>query len=80
MKAESHPVDLHPKSGRYVLRFRFAGREFKCSLKTTDSREAFAGQAWFEETQRLVERGLLTVPPDGEKNEWNHRISKKATR
>lgn len=57
-------LELDPKSKRYRLRFRFAGRGCKRSLGTTSKREAIAAQVRFEETLRLVESGRLTIPPD----------------
>lgn len=59
-------LELDPRSKRYRLRFRFAGRACKRSLETTSEREAIAAQVRFVETRRLVESGRLTMPPDAD--------------
>ncbi|MEM9352563.1 MAG: tyrosine-type recombinase/integrase [Planctomycetota bacterium] len=59
-------LEQDPKSKRYHLRFRYAGREFKRFLKTQDYREALTLQLRMEETQRLVEQGRLIIPPDAD--------------
>lgn len=59
-------LELDPRSKRYRLRFRFAGRACKRSLETTSKREAIAAQVRFLETRRLVESGRLTIPPDAD--------------
>lgn len=50
-------------SGRYRIRFYFAGQEFKRSIKTKDEKTALGVQARVEETVRLLEQGRLEVPP-----------------
>ncbi len=49
-------------SGRYRIRFRFAGAEYKRSLKVTTEREAEALLGRVEETILLIERGRLELP------------------
>lgn len=50
----------------YRIRFRYAGREYKRSLKTGISREAHAAKGRIEETILLLERGRLEMPADGD--------------
>ena len=55
-------LELNPSSNRYHVRFRFAGRAFKRSLKTSDRMEAEAALARVTETMSLVDRGVLELP------------------
>ena len=50
-------------SGRYRIRFRYAGKPYKRSLKTSEKRAAENAVGRVEETIRLLERGRLDVPP-----------------
>ena len=52
------------KSGKYRVRFRFAGSEYNRTLNTTDPVEAKATLARVEEIIRLIERGRLDLPTD----------------
>ena len=49
-------------SDRYRIRFRFAGQEYKRSIKTADPRSAEAARVRIEETIRLIEAGRLQIP------------------
>ena len=49
-------------SGRYRIRFRYEGRSFKRSLKTSDRREALSVVGRVDETLRLIQRGRIDVP------------------
>jgi integrase len=53
-------------SSRYRLRFRYADRSYKRSLKTTDQREARTVASRVEETIRLLEHGRLQIPPNAD--------------
>jgi hypothetical protein len=54
-------------SGKYHIRFRFAGMSFKRSLKTSNKQEARSAQGRIEETLRLLERGSLSIPVGAER-------------
>lgn len=56
-------LEHDPTSGHYRVRFRYDGRPYKRSLKTTERREADAVLGRIEETIRLLERGRLEMPP-----------------
>jgi integrase len=56
-------LERHPTSGRYKVCFRWAGRQFKKTVRTTDPHEAEAVLRRVEETIGLAERGRLDVPP-----------------
>jgi len=49
-------------SGQYRARFRFAGREYKRSLRTSEYKEAKALLGRIDYTVRLIERGELEIP------------------
>lgn len=49
-------------SGRFRIRFRFAGEEYKRSLKVSDRKEADGIRGRVEETILLLERGRLVLP------------------
>jgi len=51
-------------SRRFLVRFRYAGREYKRSLKTCDRREAVSILGRIQETITLIERGRMTMPHD----------------
>ena len=53
-------------SNRYRLRFRYAGRAYKRSLKTTNQREARTVASRVDETIRLLEHGRLEIPPEAD--------------
>ena len=57
-------IELDEESGNYRIRFRFEGRPFKRSLKTSDHRLANARLGQIEGTLLLIESGRLEVPPD----------------
>lgn len=52
-----------PESGVYYVRFRFAGQQFKRSLRTRLEGAAAAALSRIEETIGLLERGRLDMPP-----------------
>ena len=64
--------DTH--SDQYHIRFRFAGRSFKRSLKTDREAHAAASLARLTETISLVRRGVLELPPDVEAERILRRI------
>ncbi|MFO0940047.1 MAG: hypothetical protein U0930_04705 [Pirellulales bacterium] len=53
-------LDHHPTSKHYLIRFRFAGRSYKRSLKTTNQKLAETAVARVEET---ISRGVLETHP-----------------
>lgn len=53
-------------SGRYHVRFRYAGMSFKRSVKTSSEKEARSVLGRIEETLRLLERGSLAIPADAD--------------
>ncbi len=54
--------DLDPKSGRFHIRFRYAGKPFKRSLKLDGEREAGRVCGVVEETLKDLQRGRLVMP------------------
>jgi len=50
-------------SGHFHVSFRLAGRKFKRSLDTKSESVARAMAGRIEENIKLVERGILTMPP-----------------
>ena len=59
-------IEYDEASGRYRIRFRYAGKPYKRSLKTSEKREAEAIVGRVEETIRLLERGRLDIPLDAD--------------
>ena len=59
-------VQREKGSGFFYIRFRYGGRPFRRSLKTTNEREAEAVKGRVEETIILLERGRLEIPPEAE--------------
>ena len=59
-------LEYDAASSRYRLRFRYADRAYKRSLKTTDQCEAKTVASRVEETIRLLEHGRLEIPPDAD--------------
>ncbi|MEN1678299.1 MAG: hypothetical protein AAGJ46_01810 [Planctomycetota bacterium] len=55
-------LELDPSSGRYRVRFRYAGQAFKRSLRTKRQRVANAAFGQVEQTLRLLELGMVSVP------------------
>ena len=53
-------------SDQFHIRFRFAGRAFKRSLKTDQEKHAVASLARLTETISLVRRGVLELPPEAD--------------
>jgi integrase len=62
--AEVAWLDFDNAAERYRVGFRFDGRQYRRSLKTSDAREARALLGRIEETILLIERGRLELPPD----------------
>jgi len=54
------------QSDQYHIRFRFAGRAFRRSLKTDQKSEATASLARLTETISLVRRGVLDLPAEAD--------------
>ena len=50
-------------TGTYHISFRFAGKRYKRSLKTTSQREANSKRVRLEDTIQKVESGWLELPP-----------------
>ena len=59
-------IELDEASGRYRIRFRYGGKPFKRSLKTSEEKEARSILGRVEETIRLMERGRLDLPPNAD--------------
>jgi integrase len=55
-------IEFDEVSGRYRIRFRYGGKPYKRSLKTTEKREAENVVGRVEETIRLLERGRIDIP------------------
>lgn len=55
-------LECDPASGRFRIRFRFGGAEYKRSLKVTTERDARALLGRVVETILLIERGRLDLP------------------
>jgi len=51
------------RSDNYHVCFRLGGHKFKRSLKTANDSQAESVKGRIEENIRLVERGILTIPP-----------------
>lgn len=63
-------LEHHPTSNSYLIRFRFAGRSFKRSLKTTNKQIAEAALSRLHETISMVTRGFLAMPPEADPVEF----------
>ncbi|MCA9078843.1 MAG: tyrosine-type recombinase/integrase [Planctomycetaceae bacterium] len=50
------------RSGRYLVCFRFAGRQYQRALKTTNRKAALAQASRVDDTIQLVSRGRLEMP------------------
>ena len=59
-------IELDESSRRYRIRFRYGGKEYKRSLKTTSEGEANSILGRVEETVRLLERGRMVLPSDAD--------------
>ncbi|MDQ3330353.1 MAG: site-specific integrase, partial [Planctomycetota bacterium] len=59
-------LQVDARNYRFLIRFRYAGVEYKRSLKTLDDREAETIRSRVEETIRLLERGRLELPANGD--------------
>lgn len=57
-------------SGRFRIRFRFGGEEYKRSLKVTSEKEADGLRARVEETILLLERGRMEMPEGADPAEF----------
>lgn len=53
-------------SGNYHVSFRFGGRKFKRSLRTSKAKEAQSRLERLEENIRLVEAGRIEFPSDAD--------------
>lgn len=59
-------LEIDPASGRYRVRFRYAGQEYKRSLRTKSQPVAQASLGQVEEALRMIEMGLVELPSDVE--------------
>jgi hypothetical protein len=57
-------ANLGRKGSLYIARFRFQGKEYKKSLKTTDLADATAAMHAIERTIHHMTVGTLQIPPD----------------
>jgi integrase len=67
------------RSGKYLIRFRYEGVEYKRSLKTSSRREALAVLGQVDEMLRLLERGRLELPDDADPASFIISNGKRAT-
>lgn len=58
-------ASLEVRGDTYHIFFRFGGRKYRRSLKTTNRKEARGWKANVEETIRDIKRGKLDPPPEG---------------
>ena len=75
-------IEFDKASDRYRIRFRYGGKPFKRSLKTSEEREARSILGRVEETIRLMERGRLDLPPDADPGVFilsDGKLNRKAT-
>lgn len=75
-------IEFDKASDRYRIRFRYGGKPFKRSLKTSEEREALSILGRVEETIRLMERGRLDLPPDADPGVFilsDGKLNRKAT-
>ena len=54
------------RSGRYLVLFRYGGRQFQRALKTTSQKEANAIRGRIDETLQLIDRGRLEIPENAD--------------
>ncbi len=59
-------IQQDPKSKNFRIRFRFGGRRYFRSLKTTELKVAQSILGRVEETLRLLDQGRLEIPPKAE--------------
>ena len=57
---------LEQRAGRYRVCFRYGGKKLRHELKTEDEDEAKGLVARVEENLKLMERGRLAPPADGD--------------
>lgn len=63
-------------NGPYHLEFRFAGKKFQRSLRTSRKAEANRLQATVEKTLEYLQRGVLTIPTNSSADDlWAFLIS-----
>lgn len=55
-------ISQDPASKKYRIHFRFGGKQFQKSLKTTDQKEAEAALGRIDLTLRELENGRMTLP------------------
>jgi len=58
------------RSGKYVIKFSFGGRDYCRSCRTKTKRDAENTKATVEETLRLLNTGRLSVPADADPGTW----------
>lgn len=59
-------LEQHPSSGRFKICFRWGGKQFKKTVKTSNRSDAEAILLRLEETIGLIERGRLPLPPEAD--------------
>ncbi|MEO1497665.1 MAG: tyrosine-type recombinase/integrase [Planctomycetota bacterium] len=57
-------LEIDPASGRYRVRFRYAGQEYKRSLRTKSRPVATASLGQVEEALRMLAMGMVELPSD----------------
>lgn len=63
-------LQLDPVSGRYRIRFYYAGQEYKRSTKTANEAKAQSILQRVEDTLLFLEQGRLEIPPDADPAEF----------
>src|SRR5438128_1653006 len=56
-------ASLEKRGDTYRAKFRYGGRQFSCSLKTGELKDAQSLLGRLEENLALLERGRLELPP-----------------
>ncbi|MEM8946953.1 MAG: site-specific integrase [Planctomycetota bacterium] len=59
-------INTYPSTGRYYVRFHYAGVQYKRSLETTCPLEAEAAKLRLEDTLALVKQGRIVIPKDAD--------------
>jgi integrase len=59
-------LEEHPTSGHFKICFRWGGRKFKKTVKSTSRDDAECALARFKENLHLLERGRLELPQGGD--------------
>jgi hypothetical protein len=59
-------LSCDPETGIYRIHFRYGGKQFQKSLKTTDDKKAEGMKAAVDETLHDLTRGRLVFPPNAD--------------